>query len=282
MLQRHHRATAARKGRVDTVPPSAPFVVLLGVALIGMAHGSWHGHWLVVALNVVTVAVVIWGLRVPRRRTTSPDRPPATGRAADSPRGAHPHPSPQGAGSRACPQPALHEERPRSITTTEGPEELPVVGSFSVTGWVHRRAAGPAGRLAVVLPVDIDVAAAPVVNALLTAGHRLLEDHRLTHRLLPEVEVMTVDRAEKPPSTSAATGFIVHVTNDLATRHSDLTIEAHRLLGTEDGALLIAATLLAGADHLLENPDHTLHHRTPATRRPRSHRAEHTQAAAPR
>lgn len=281
MLQSHRRATTVHKGHVGTVPPLAPFVILLGVALIGMAHGSWHGHWLVVALNVVTVAVAIWGLRLPHQRSTSPDRSPATGRAAESPRGVHLDPSPQGASSRDCPQPVLHGGSPRSITT-EDAGELPVVGSFAITGRIHRTAVGTAGCLTVVLPMDINVVAAPVVNALLTAGHRLLEDRRLTHRPLPEVEVTTVDRAERPPSTSPATGFTVHVTNDLATRHSDITIDAHQLMSSEDGALLIAATLLAGADHLLDAPDHVLHYRTPPTRRPRSHREEHAQAAAPR
>lgn len=281
MLQRHHRATTVHTGRVHTVPPSAPFVVLLGVSLIGMAHGSWHGHWLVVALNVMTVAVAIWGLRLSRRRTPRPDQLPATGRAAESPRNVDPHPSPQDTGSRACPQPVLHEESPHS-TTPAGPGDIPVVGSFAITGRVHHTGAGLAGRLTVILPVDINVAAVPVVNALLTSGHRILEDYRLTYRPLPEVEVTTVDRAENPPRTITTTEFTVHVTNDLTTRHSDLTVDAPQLLGTEDGALLIGTTLLAGADHILENPSHALHHRTPHTRRPRNHREKQAQATAPR
>ncbi|MEX5237428.1 hypothetical protein [Kocuria arenosa] len=75
---------------------------------------------------------------------------------------------------------------------------------------------------------------------------------------MPTVEVIAVDRADKQPATIPATGFTVHITNDLATRHSDITLDAHQSLGTENRVLLIAATLLAGAEHLLDYPARSL------------------------
>ena len=260
MFQNHRRETAAQKNRVDTAPPSAPFVILLAVALGGTAYSIWHGHWPIVVLHAVTVAIAIWGLRLPYRRATNPRRPLTTARAADSPSGMHPQPSPQATGSLVHAGSLPHEAAPR--TTTEARGQLPVVGSFAITGRIGRTATGPAGRLTVVLPAATEVTAASVVDALLTIGHQVLDDHRLTHRPLPEVDVTAVDRAEKPPTTALASGFTVHITNDLSTRRSDITVEAHHLLGTGDGALLIAATLLAGAEHLLDHPDHPLHHRT--------------------
>ncbi|STX05716.1 hypothetical protein [Kocuria rosea] len=153
--------------------------------------------------------------------------------------------------------------------------------SFAIIGRIHHRATGTTGRLTLVLPADTDVTATPVVAVLLTAGHRVLTDHHLTHHRLPEVEVITVDRAEQHPTTTPPTGFTVHVTNDLATRHSEITIDAERLQASKDGTLLIAAALLAGADRLLDAPERPLHHRTPSTRRRRGHRARHDPSPTP-
>lgn len=258
MLQSHRRATAAQQGCVDTAPPSAPFVILLAVALGGMTHGLWHGHWLIVISHAVTVAIAIWGLRLPHRRATNPDRAPATGRPANPPSGVDPEPSPQGTSPLVRAESFPLDAAP--IISTEGREQLPAVGSFAITGRIRRTATGTTGRLTVLLPACTEVTAAPVVDALLTAGHQILGDHHLTHRPLPDVEVTAVDRAGRLPTATTESGFTVHVTNNLTTRYSDITAEADQLLGTGDGALLIAATLLAGAEHLLDHPDRPLHH----------------------
>ena len=265
MLQSHRGETAAHKNRVNTAPSSAPFVILLVVALGGMAYGFWHGHWLIVVLDAVTVAIAIWGLHPPRRRVANSDRSPAAGRVAELSPEVHQEPSLQSTSSRA--QSFPHDEATH-ITTTEGGERFPVVASFAITGRIRRTATGAAGQLTVVLPAATEVVADPVVDALLTAGHHVLGQHRLTGRRLPEVDVAAVDRSGKLPTTAPATGFVVHVTNDLTTCHSDITVEADQLLGTGDGALLIAATLLAGAEHLLDHRDRPLHHCARAEGRP--------------
>ena len=259
MLQGHRRETAAHQNRVDTVPPSAPFLILLAVALGGTAHSVWHGHWLIVALHAVTVAIAIWGLRLPHPRPTSTARPSVAGRPADPPSGLEPQPSPRATSPLVHAESYAHETAP---ITTAGQKQLPVVGSFAITARVHRTTTGTVGRLTVVLPSATEVAAAPVVAALLTAGDQILKDHGLTHRPLPEVDVTAVDRADQLPTTTPAPGFTVHITNDLITCRSHITVDADQLLGTGDGALLIAATLLAGAEHLLDHPDRPLHHRT--------------------
>lgn len=155
-----------------------------------------------------------------------------------------------------------------------------MVGSFAIIGRIHHRATGTTGRLTLILPADTDLTPTHVVDALLTTGHRVLTDHHLTHHRFPEVEVTTVDRAEKHPTATPSTGFTVHVTNDFTTGHSGITIEADQLLATQEGALLIVAALLAGADRLLDNPDRPLHHRTPPTSR-RGHRTQHGHSPAP-
>lgn len=68
--------------------------------------------------------------------------------------------------------------------------------------------------------------------------------------------------AENVPAT--ATGFTLKVTNDLAAKHSSIVVDSDFLLGKDGGILLIAATLFAGADHLLETGDRPTHRRTPA------------------
>ncbi|MEX5258120.1 hypothetical protein [Kocuria arenosa] len=156
-----------------------------------------------------------------------------------------------------------------------------MVGSFAIIGRIHHRATGTTGRLTLILPADTDLTPALVVDALLTAGHQILTDHHLTHHRLPEVGITTVDRAETHPTTTPPTGFTVHVTNDLTTRHSGITIDADQLLATQEGTLLIVAALLAGADRLLDDPDRPLHHRTPPTRRGRGHGTQHGHSPAP-
>ena len=118
MLQSHRGETAAHRNRVDTAPSSAPFVILMVVALGGMAYSFWHGHWLIVVLDAATVAIAVWGLRLPRRRVTTPDRSPAAGRVTEPASEMRPEPSLQGTSSRA--QSFPHEATP--ITSTEGGE----------------------------------------------------------------------------------------------------------------------------------------------------------------
>lgn len=250
---------------MGTAPPAVLFTVLLGVALIGITHGSWRGHWLTVALHAVTMTVAIWGLRLPHQQNARGERLTAATGSTVRVSGTHPDPSPQHVSSPNRPEPSPYET-PTHSTTTEGLPEIPAVDSFAITGRTHRTVTGVTGHLTVVLPVNIEVAATPVVNALLTAGHRILHEHRLTHQPLPAIEVTGVDRAEKPSTPTPAHGFTVDVTNNLTTCHSHITIEAPSSMNTEEGALLIAATLLAGAEHLLERPDRTLHLRTPTTR----------------
>ncbi|MHC5560838.1 hypothetical protein ACYSMR_17925 (plasmid) [Kocuria sp. U4B] len=155
-----------------------------------------------------------------------------------------------------------------------------MVGSFALTGRITRSAAGTAAGLTVVLPEDTDVTTTAVVAALLTTGHRILTEHDLTHQPLPEVEVTTVDRTAKPPTTTPATGFTVRVTNDLSTCSSHITVEPNQPLATKDGTLLIAASLLAGAEHLLEGPDRPFPHRTTSSRRRRGRQRRHDHSPA--
>ena len=125
---------------------------------------------------------------------------------------------------------------------------------LAITGRLRRDDNSTTGHLSLILPTDTDVTAASVINVLLTAGHRILNEHRLTDQPLPELEVTRVDRTETPP-TNQANGFTVWITNNLTARRSDITINPHQLPIPEDGPLLIAATLLAGAEHLLDTAD---------------------------
>ena len=281
MLPNRRRETAPLKDRAHRALRTAPFWLLLVVALTGAAHSLWHGHWLVLGLNAVTLAIAVWGLRLPHPRTTTAEQVPATEIPADPPGGGHPAPSTQATRPLAHPQ-HVPPEAPAHSVTAEAPEELPVVGSFAITGHIHHRATGTTGRLTLILPTDTEVTTTPVVAALLTTGHRILTDHHLTHHRLPEVDLTTVDRAEELPTTTPPAGFTVHVTNDLTTRHSGITIDADQLLATQEGTLLIAAALLAGADRLLDNPNRPLHHRTPPAPRRRGHRGRHSHSPAPR
>jgi hypothetical protein len=221
---RPHRATV-RGNPADQVLPWSPFVLLLVVALVIVARSAWQGEWWIVAAGGVIVAIAIWGLRFSHRQA------PAAG-----------------------PFPTAVAATP-STGATEG---RPVIGSFTIAGQIGSTATGTTGRLTLILPADLDVTAGPVIAALLTAGHRILNEHRLAHHPLPVVEVVAVDRAEERPATLSEPGFTVHITNDLTTRHSEVTVEAPQLPSTEGRVLLIAATLLAGAEHLLEDPASSL------------------------
>lgn len=138
----------------------------------------------------------------------------------------------------------------------------PVVESFAIAAQIRMTAAGTTVRLTIALPDEVTVTASGFVPALLTLGQRVLEEHRLTGRELPEVEVTAVERAETLPASAAATGFTVGVTNDLAAQRSTVVLDLDYLLGNDGGVLLVAATLFAGAEHLLAGGDKPAHRRS--------------------
>ncbi len=146
-------------------------------------------------------------------------------------------------------------------------EEVPVVDSFAVAAQLRMTATGTRARLSVALPAETTATPATLVPALLSLGQQVLTDYRLTGHALPEVEVTAVERAETVPATARKTGFTVGVTNDLQARRSFLVVDSDLLLGNDGGVLLIAATLFAGADHLLESHDSPIDRHTPAQRR---------------
>lgn len=259
MLRSRQRGTAAQQHRVATVPPAALLVVVLGLALIGAAHSLWRGHGVAAALHVVIVAIAAWGLLLARRRASRSDRFSAVQAPVDSSSGTPLNSSSQGTNMLTPPEPELQEAT--FGITTPGPDSptapagLPVVDRLAITGRLSRCSTSTTGRLSLVLPTDTNVTVASVIDVLLTAGHRILDDHRLTDHPLPEVDVTAVDRTGTKPTPTPATGFAVHITNDPAARRSDITIDTHRLPAPEDGPLLIATTLLAGAEHLLNDQD---------------------------
>ncbi|NVC25177.1 hypothetical protein E7Z53_17275 [Kocuria salina] len=128
----------------------------------------------------------------------------------------------------------------------------PVVDSFAVAAQIRMTAAGTRARLAVAVPPEAPVSPNALIAALLTLGQQVLEEYRLTGQPLPEVEVTAVERVETVPAAAATTGFTVGVTNDLAAQRSTLVLDSDFLLGNDGGVLLAAATLLAGAEHLLD------------------------------
>ncbi|MEX5259968.1 hypothetical protein [Kocuria sp. CPCC 205263] len=244
------------------------------MALAVMAHGSWRGDWLIVTLNAVIVAIAVWGLRLPRKQADDSHQFPAADRLVTSSPGSLLAPSTKETSHFPCPQPSPHAALIDS-TTTESPEELPVLASFAITDRIDSAATGTTGRLTVIIPADTEVTTDPVVAALLTAGHQILDEHHLTDQPLLTVEISAVERADKQPATIPATGFTVHITNDLTARQSDITLDAHQTLGTDNRVLLIAATLLAGAEHLLDYPARSLPTRPSRTHRGRGHRRRH-------
>lgn len=153
---------------------------------------------------------------------------------------------------------------------TSALEHLPVVDSFAVAAQIRMTAAGTRARLAVAVPQEAPVSPNALIAALLTLGQQVLEEHRLTGQPLPEVEVTAVERVETVPAAAAATGFTVGVTNDLAARRSTLVLDSDFLLGNDGGVLLAAATLLAGAEHLLDPAPVSHSRRTGGKPRPSS------------
>lgn len=150
--------------------------------------------------------------------------------------------------------------------------EVPVVDSFAVAAQLRMTTTGTTARLMVALPEDVRVTPATLVPALLSLGRQVLVDYRLTAHELPEVQVTAVERVQTAPATARASGFTVGVTNDLAARRSSVVVDSDLLLGTDDGVALIAATLSAGAEHLMEAGDRPAHRPTAAKRRPQRRR----------
>jgi hypothetical protein len=162
-------------------------------------------------------------------------------------------------------------------------KNLPVVDSFAVAAQIRMTAAGTRARLTVALPQDAKLSPDTLISALLTLGRQVLEEYRLTGQQLPEVEVTAVERVETVPATAAATGFTVGVTNDLAAQRSTLLLDSDFLLGNDGGVLLAAATLLAGAEHLLDpepadQPRHTGRKHQPSPKSRRSGRRGHSRS----
>ena len=137
-------------------------------------------------------------------------------------------------------------------------ENVPVVDSFAVAAQIRMTTTGTRASLAVAVPQDAPVSPHTLISALLTLGRQVLEEYRLTGQQLPEVAVTAVERVETVPATAAAAGFTIGVTNDLEAQRSTLVLDSDFLLGNDGGVLLAAATLLAGAEHLLdpEQADH--------------------------
>ena len=146
-------------------------------------------------------------------------------------------------------------------------DESPVVDSFTVAAQLRMTGPGTRARLSVALPDQTTLTPTALVPALLSLGQHVLTDYRLTGHALPEVQVTAVERVETVPATARATGFTVRVTNDLPARRSSIVVDSDLLLGNDGGVLLIAATLYAGAEHLLESQDSPADRHTPAQRR---------------
>ncbi|MFC4904636.1 hypothetical protein [Kocuria oceani] len=146
-------------------------------------------------------------------------------------------------------------------------DDDPVVGSFAVAAQLRMTTTGTTARLAVALPDHVHLTPATLVPALLSLGQQVLTDYRLTGHELPEVEVTAVERVQTVPATATATGFTLGVINDLEARRSTIAVDSDLLLGNDGGLLLIAATLLCGAEHLLDAGDHPADRPAPARKR---------------
>lgn len=147
-------------------------------------------------------------------------------------------------------------------------DDVPVVDSFAVAAQLRMTATGTRARLSVALPAETTLTPATLVPALLSLGQQVLVDYRLTGHEMPEVQVTAVERVETAPAATRATGFTVGVSNDLQARRSSIVVDSDLLLGNDACVLLIAATLFAGAEHLLEACDSPVDRHTPAQRRP--------------
>ncbi|MFF0945516.1 hypothetical protein ACFYE2_15000 [Kocuria sp. CPCC 205300] len=256
MLKSRHEETAAQQNPVNTAPPTALLVVVLTLALIGAAYGLWRGQWAAATLHAVIAAITSWGLHAPRRGVPDSEGSPAAQEPAASSSDTPLSSCPQGRITLTSSEPAPQETALGTTAGSDSPSAsvgLPIVNRFVITGRLHRGGASTSGRLGLVLPADADVTVASVIDVLLTVGHRILDNHCLTDQPLPQVDITAVDRTETPPPTTPGTGFTVRITNNLAARRSDIIVHAHQLPASEDGVLLIAATLLAGVEHLLND-----------------------------
>lgn len=151
-------------------------------------------------------------------------------------------------------------------------DNVPVVDSCAVAAQIRMTAAGTRAHLAIAVPQEAELSPNALVSTLLTLGQQVLEAYRLTGQALPEVEVTGVQRVETVPATAAATGFTVGVTNDLEAQRSKLVLDSDFLLGNDGGVLLVAATLLAGAEYLLD-PEPALRSSRPGRNRQPSSRS---------
>lgn len=273
MLHHHRRATTSQ-GHQDTTPPTPAVppglcVILLLIGLGGMVHGLGHGHWLPVAGNAAVMAIAAWGLRLPYRHVAALRQVlPRTG-ATDAPELPQTIPPSTGTHPAPCPNPLLPEPLINTTDTLNG--QLPAVSSFTLNGHHHSTPTGTTAHLSLALPPATKVSTTAVIDVLLTIGHRLLHDHGLADHTLPDVDVTSVDRTNTPPRHHLGTTFTVHISNDLATYSSSITTNPGQPQVTSHQVLLIAATLLAGADQLLDHPHHLLQHHIGHAPHPTSH-----------
>jgi len=155
----------------------------------------------------------------------------------------------------------------------DGDQVDPVVASFAVAGQIRVMSAGTTARLQLALSEDVKTTSSELVPALLTLGQRVLEERRLLGRELPEVDVTGIERVREVPSSARTTGFTVAVTNDFSTRRSRIAVDSDLLMVDDGGALLVAATLIGAAEHLLAAGDGPVRQvprrRQPSPRRPR-------------
>lgn len=262
MLHHHRRATTSQ-GQKDTTPPApaappALCVILLLIGLGGMVHGLGHGHWLPITGNAAIMAIAAWGLRLPHRRAVALRQVLPRTAATDAPE--PPQTSPSSTGANPAPRPNPLLPAPMINTTGTLDRQLPAMDSFALTGHHHATPTGATAHLTLTLPPATKVSTTAVIDALLTVGHRLLHDHGLADHTLPDVDVTSVDRTDTPPRHHLGTTFTVHITNDLATCTSSITTNPGQPQVSPHHVLLIAATLLAGADHLLDRPHHLPQH----------------------
>lgn len=256
MLKSRRTATAAQQKPVKTTPPTALLVVVLTLALIGAAYGLWRGHWAAASSHTLIAAITAWGMYSRHRGRPGSQQSPAALESAAYASSTPLESCPPRRITLTSPEPGTQ----KAALTTAGTDPalasagLPIVDRLAITGRLRRDDNSTTGHLSLILPTDTDVTVASVINVLLTVGNRILNDHHLTDQPLPELKITLVDRTEAPP-TNHANGFTVWITNNLATRRSDITLDTHQLPPSEHGPLLIAATLLAGAEHLLDTAD---------------------------
>lgn len=242
-----------REDRLEKTLPTWPFIILVAVAVWAIVDGAQGGRWPIVTGNAVALAVAIWGIRLTRKQTRHGHRPFSTGQPIGQPQHSRPDTPTAEVGLPAY-SPPLSQDVPMTVAAPPAPDpqEQPVVDSFTVTAQIRSKITGTTACLIISAPEDVEIPRTAMILALLTLGQRVLEDHRLTDRVLPEVEATTVQQAATTPVSALSAGFIIVVTNDLIARHSTISLDTKLPADTEEGTLLIAATLFAGAEHLLE------------------------------